>query len=81
MDLCGSVHANLRAAVQSARRLKDGPVHPDTIDYWRKLVTAAKGQEVAMASFKTRELMNDLQRAIDARGDRDVGNPTNKETF
>ena len=46
MDLCGSVHANLRAAVQSARRLKDGPVHPDTIDYWSKLVTAAKGQEV-----------------------------------
>ena len=34
-----------------------------------------------MASFETRELMNDLQRAIDARGDRDAGNPTNKETF
>ena len=56
-------------------------MHPDTIDYWSKLVTAAEGQEVAMASFKTRELMNDLQRAIDARGDRDVGDPDEQETF
>ena len=81
MDLCGSVHANLRAAVLSARRLKDGPVHPDTVDYWGKLWAVARAEDVAMASYKTRELMNDLQRAIDARGNNNVEKPTNKETF
>ena len=82
MNICGSVHANLRAAVQSARRLRDGPVHPDTVDHWNRLLATAKAEEVAMSSFKTRELMNDLQRAIDARASfRDLRDTTNKERF
>ena len=67
MEIVGSVHANLRAALQSARRLKDGPVHPDTVDHWAKLVAAAKGHESAMESFSTRELMKDLEREVSAR--------------
>ena len=64
MQLAGTVHANLRAALQSARRLKDGPIHPDTIDHWKLVVAIAKSEEKALASFKTRELLKDLEREI-----------------
>ena len=64
MQLSGSIHANLRAALQSARRLKDGPVHPDTIEHWSMIVAIAKRHE---ASFSTRELISDLEREIHAR--------------
>lgn len=67
MNIAGSIHANLRAALQSARRLKDSPVHPDTIGHWTSLVDAARGEQHAMQSFKTRELMGDLEREIHAR--------------
>jgi hypothetical protein len=67
MNIVGSIHANLRAALQSARRLKDGPVHPDTVDHWTKLVCAAKAEHGAMESFKTRALMSDLEREISER--------------
>ncbi len=67
MQLSGSIHANLRAAMQSARRLKDNPVHPDTVEHWANLVVAAKGEETAMQSYKTRELVSDLEREIAAR--------------
>ena len=67
MQLCGSIHANLRAALQSARRLKAGPVHPDTVEHWARIVAAAKTEISALESYKTRELLSDLEREIDAR--------------
>ena len=67
MNIAGSIHANLRAALQSARRLRDGPVHPDTVGHWSNLVGAAKAEHEAMDSFKTRELMSDLERETSAR--------------
>lgn len=67
MELSGSIHANLRAALQSARRLKNGPVHPDTVEHWTRLVTVARAEQAAMESFKTRELTSDLEREITAR--------------
>ena len=67
MNFVGSIHANLRAALQSARRLKDSPVHPDTLEHWSSLVAAAKQEQGAMQSFKTRELMSDLEREISTR--------------
>ena len=71
MQICGSVHANLRAALQSARRLKDGPVHPDTLDHWAKLVAFAKGDASSKDSFIVRELIKDLQIEVAARTPRD----------
>lgn len=68
MNIAGSIHANLRAALQSARRLRDGPVHPDTVDHWSSLVRATKAEHGAMESFKTRKLMSDLEREINAHG-------------
>ena len=67
MEISGSIHANLRAALQSARRLKEGPVHPDTIEHWSNIVAVAKRQDTAMQSFTTRELMSDLEREIGLR--------------
>jgi hypothetical protein len=67
MDISGSLHANLRAALQSARRLREGPVHPDTVDHWTQLVAVAKDDESALETFSTRELMKDLENEISAR--------------
>jgi hypothetical protein len=67
MDISGSLHANLRAALQSARRLREGPVHPDTVDHWTQLVAVAKDDESALETFSTRELMKDLEKVISAR--------------
>lgn len=67
MKIAGSIHANLRAAMQSVRRLKDGSVHPDTVDHWTGLVHAARAERAAMESFKTRELLSDLEREINER--------------
>ena len=67
MNLVGSIHANLRAALQSARRLKDSPVHPDTVEHWSNLVVAAKEEQAAIDSFKTRALVCDLEHEISER--------------
>ena len=70
----GSVHTNLRAALHCARRLRGGPVHPDTVDHWIGLVALAKEDPSSGTSFRTRELIKDLQGEIAARGSRDDRN-------
>ena len=67
MLICGSVHANLRAALQSARRLRGGPVHPDTVEHWTSLLAVAEADGAMAHSFRTRELIKDLRREISAR--------------
>jgi hypothetical protein len=67
LEICGTIHANLRAALQSARRLKSGPVHPDTVEHWVRLVAVAKSQGAALDSYSTRELLSDLEQEIEAR--------------
>ena len=67
MNIVGSIHSNLRAALQSARRLKDYPVHPDTVDHWTQLVRVARSEPSAMGSYKTRALMIDLEHEISVR--------------
>jgi hypothetical protein len=72
MEICGSIHANLRAALQSARRLRNGPVHPDTVDHWSRIVAVARADE-GDVRFTTRELVCDLEREIRAREARPRG--------
>lgn len=38
----GSLASNLTSALQSARRLKEHPVHSDTLDYWSSLPAHAR---------------------------------------
>lgn len=68
MQISGSVHANLRAALQCARRLRGAPVHPDTLDHWNRLLDFAKAGACSEGSYTTHELISDLQREVAARG-------------
>ena len=67
MELCGTIHANLRAALHSARRLRGGPVHPDTVEHWAKIVAVAKSSDGALVTYTTRALLNDLEREVESR--------------
>jgi hypothetical protein len=42
MELHGSLATNLTSAVQSARRLRGHPVHPDTLGHWSDLLHHAR---------------------------------------
>lgn len=42
LHLEGSLADNLRAAIASATRLKDHPVHRDTLQFWGELLTHAR---------------------------------------
>ncbi len=47
MDLHGSLAENLQAAVNSARRHKDHPVHSDTVRFWAELLQHARSLRAA----------------------------------
>ena len=47
MKLHGTIDANLQAAIASARRLRDHPVHADTVQHWRDLLHQARRQLAA----------------------------------
>lgn len=61
MNIAGTVEANLRAALRSARRLKSRPVHPDTVDHWLKLMLDAKAEPEARQSSRTFKLIGDAE--------------------
>lgn len=42
MRIEGTLSTNLRAAIQSAQRLQNHPVHLDTVAYWGALLTDAR---------------------------------------
>ena len=42
MDIDGSIAKNLSSAVHSARRLRDHPVHADTLAHWTGLLHHAR---------------------------------------
>jgi hypothetical protein len=67
MDLHGSIKSNLASAVQSARRLRGHPVHPDTIAHWELLLDHAR-RAVANGSIEpVRVLIAELEHEL---GDR-----------
>jgi len=47
MDLHGSLTENLQAAVNSAKRHKDHPVHSETVSYWADLLQYARSLRAA----------------------------------
>jgi hypothetical protein len=54
MELHGNLAENLQAAVNSAKRHKDHPVHPETVRFWADLLQHARslraaGHEEALA--------------------------------
>ena len=54
MDLCGSLAENVQAAVSSAKRHRNHPVHAETVKFWADLLQHARslrtvGHEEALA--------------------------------
>jgi hypothetical protein len=42
MELRGSIAQNLRAAIESSRRLKGHPIHRDTLKFWSELIAETR---------------------------------------
>jgi hypothetical protein len=57
----GSVRANLLAAVASARRLRERPVHKDTVDHWRRLVDYGRLVDRQPYGERVADLVRDLE--------------------
>ena len=47
MELHGSIAHNLKAAVESSRRLRGHPVHKDTLQFWSDLIREARARRAA----------------------------------
>jgi hypothetical protein len=67
MEIHGSLASNLASAVQSARRLRDHPVHPDTIAHWTKLLYYARREIAAGSSEPILPLLLDLEQELAER--------------
>jgi hypothetical protein len=64
MELHGSVEHNLAWAVRSARRLRDHPVHADTLQHWSELLHHAR-RELTGALPPSRETIEPLIVALE----------------
>ena len=47
MEVHGSIEQNLKAAVESSRRLRGHPIHKDTLQFWSGLVAEARSRRAA----------------------------------
>jgi hypothetical protein len=65
----GTLATNLAAAVQSARRLKGHPVHPDTIAYWTNLLQHARREVTRGNSEPVLAMILDLEHELADRPD------------
>lgn len=52
MELHGSITSNLRAAVESSRRLKGHPIHRDTLLFWSRLIREARAMRATQEIFE-----------------------------
>jgi hypothetical protein len=70
LELSGTLAANLRVAVASAKRLRSHPVHSDTLEFWRALLAHCRAQERAPTSSEAEDveaLMGELQTELATR--------------
>lgn len=64
MQLHGSIETNLVLALQSARRLRDHPVHADTLAHWADLIRHARREIVADSTEPVLTLIVELEREL-----------------
>lgn len=70
MQLHGSIEGNLISAIRSANRLRDRPVHADTVRFWSDLIQHAHRELsscAAMPSDALKRLLSDLEQEIASR--------------
>jgi hypothetical protein len=60
-EIEGTVRANLRAALTSARRWRDRPVHPDTLCFWGQLIDHARREAAGADGDCLSELIAELE--------------------
>jgi hypothetical protein len=61
MRIEGSLRSNLVAAVASARRLRGSPIHPDTVDHWRRLLDYGRLNSTQPLCEPVTELVAELE--------------------
>lgn len=61
MELQGTILNDLSAAVQSARRLRGHPVHPDTLEHWTELLHHARRKLAENSSEQILPLILELE--------------------
>ena len=59
MQLHGTIEGNLISAIRSANRLRDRPVHADTLKFWAELIKHAR-RELASSAALPREALRRL---------------------
>ena len=64
MELHGSIVNNLTSAIQSARRLRDHPVHSDTLDHWAELLSHARHALADGSTEPIQDLIVDLENEL-----------------
>ena len=70
MKLHGTTEGNLISAVRSANRLKERPVHKDTVKFWADLIAHARNELsscAALSSDSIRRLISDLEQEVARR--------------
>lgn len=64
MELHGSITQNLASAVRSARRLRDHPIHADTIDHWMDLLSLARRELTGGSTGPIQDLIVELENEL-----------------
>ncbi len=70
MKLHGSIATNLSAAIDSAKRLRGSPVHSDTLQFWRDLLSHAGAEKRTLSTAEAAALdplIGELQSQLAAR--------------
>lgn len=68
MELHGTILNNLASAVQSARRLRGHPVHPDTLGHWTELLHQARRELAGNSTDPILPLVLELEEELAERG-------------
>jgi hypothetical protein len=53
MQLHGTLEGNLISAIRSANRLRDHPVHADTVRFWSDLIQTAQNELTSCAALSS----------------------------
>ena len=70
MHLHGTIEGNLISAIRSASRLRDRPVHADTVKFWSDLIQHARKELsscAALPSDALKRLVADLELEVARR--------------
>jgi hypothetical protein len=70
MQLHGTIEGNLISAVRSASRLRDRPVHGDTVKFWSELIRHARKELASCAALPSegvRRLVAELELEVAKR--------------